>query len=352
MLFSVYSGRDTKKLKADQSPLKGVNLGGWLVLEKWITPSLFKGLKAVDEYTLSKHASAALNGQLRKHRDTFITRADFNWLAEQGIQAVRLPVGYWVFGDEPPYTGSIDFVDKAFEWAEASGLKILLDLHGAPGSQNGWDHSGQAGQAGWHRSEANIIKTLQVVSRLADRYGKHPQLLGIELLNEPRSTVPPRILLRYYKAAYQIIRKKCGKKVWVVIHDGFRPQRWDRALTGPGYSNVYLDTHQYQVYKKQHKRLGLTGHLRLTLRKLPSELAQMRRHHPVIIGEWSAALDPRSLRRLNGDQAAAGLRSYGAAQLTAYAQAAAWFYWTYRTEDGGPWSYRDSVENGLLPMVA
>ena len=24
--------------------LRGVNLGGWLVLEKWITPSLFEGL--------------------------------------------------------------------------------------------------------------------------------------------------------------------------------------------------------------------------------------------------------------------------------------------------------------------
>ena len=29
--------------------LRGVNLGGWLVLEKWITPSLFEGLKATDE---------------------------------------------------------------------------------------------------------------------------------------------------------------------------------------------------------------------------------------------------------------------------------------------------------------
>ena len=28
------------------SNLRGVNLGGWLVLEKWITPSLFEGLQA------------------------------------------------------------------------------------------------------------------------------------------------------------------------------------------------------------------------------------------------------------------------------------------------------------------
>ena len=29
--------------------LRGVNLGGWLVLEKWMTPSLFAGLQAEDE---------------------------------------------------------------------------------------------------------------------------------------------------------------------------------------------------------------------------------------------------------------------------------------------------------------
>ena len=31
--------------------LRGVNLGGWLVLEKWMTPSLFEGLAATDETT-------------------------------------------------------------------------------------------------------------------------------------------------------------------------------------------------------------------------------------------------------------------------------------------------------------
>ena len=28
--------------------VRGVNLGGWLVLEKWMTPSIFEGLNAVD----------------------------------------------------------------------------------------------------------------------------------------------------------------------------------------------------------------------------------------------------------------------------------------------------------------
>ena len=32
--------------------VKGVNLGNWLVLEKWMSPSLFDGTTAEDEYYL------------------------------------------------------------------------------------------------------------------------------------------------------------------------------------------------------------------------------------------------------------------------------------------------------------
>lgn len=36
----------------DEDFIKGVNLGGWLLLERWMSPSLFAGTDAVDEYTL------------------------------------------------------------------------------------------------------------------------------------------------------------------------------------------------------------------------------------------------------------------------------------------------------------
>ena len=32
--------------------IKGVNLGNWLVLEKWMSPGLFDGTDAMDEFHL------------------------------------------------------------------------------------------------------------------------------------------------------------------------------------------------------------------------------------------------------------------------------------------------------------
>ena len=57
------------------------------------------------------------------------------------LNHVRLPVGYWAYdvqSYEPYIQGAAQYVDNAIDWAGQFGLKVILDLHGAPGSQNGY----------------------------------------------------------------------------------------------------------------------------------------------------------------------------------------------------------------------
>lgn len=342
--------------KTDKRPVKkpiyGVNLGGWLVLEKWITPSLFKDTAALDEYTLYEKADDALLARIKHHHDSFVTKSDLAWLRENGVDAVRLPLGYGVFGDEAPFTSTIEYVDKVFEWAYQEGLMVLLDLHTAPGSQNGWQESGRIGKVGWHKDEKNILKSLRVIEKLAQRYGNREVLLGIELLNEPHSKIPRRKLLRYYDAAYKLIRRECGTKVWVVFSDNFKPGRWKRKLRVPQYENMFIDTHVYQTYTKRDQKLGIRGHLKKMLGKVTKKLRKMQKYHPVIVGEWSLALNHKSLEGFNEMQMTAARSAYGAAQLITYERTAAWFYWTYKAEGGGPWNFRGAVEKGwILPLT-
>jgi len=61
-------------------------------------------------------------------------------------------MGYWAWdvqGNEPFIQGAAEYLDKAIGWARNTGIKVLIDLHGAPGSQNGYDHSGRKGGANW-----------------------------------------------------------------------------------------------------------------------------------------------------------------------------------------------------------
>ncbi|WP_292433865.1 hypothetical protein [Methylobacter sp.] len=55
-----------------------------------MTPSVFDGLEAVDETTYCVELGANAEQALKKHWDSFITRDDFIWLANVGINAVRM----------------------------------------------------------------------------------------------------------------------------------------------------------------------------------------------------------------------------------------------------------------------
>jgi glucan 1,3-beta-glucosidase len=156
------------------APLRGVNLGGWLVLEKWMTPSLFDATDAVDEYTFMSTPDAA--ARLQSHRETFITESDMAWIAEQGLDLVRLPVGHWVLGGDEPYLGAAGLLDAAMDWAATYELAVLLDLHAASGSQNGQDHSGRVGPRRWYRERSHREHTHAALAALATRYANHPTL--------------------------------------------------------------------------------------------------------------------------------------------------------------------------------
>src|SRR5690242_10822012 len=118
-----------------------------------MTPSLFAGTEAIDEHTFM--AGPGAGRRLRRHHETFITEADFAWIAGHGLDLVRLPVGHWVLGGDEPYLGAADILDAAMEWARTYGLGVVLDLHAVSGSQNGQDHSGRVGPRRWYRELAH-----------------------------------------------------------------------------------------------------------------------------------------------------------------------------------------------------
>ena len=58
--------------------IKGVNLGNWLVLEKWMSPKLFDGTDAEDEFHLCADLDRATRRErLKVHRDSYVTERDF-----------------------------------------------------------------------------------------------------------------------------------------------------------------------------------------------------------------------------------------------------------------------------------
>ena len=309
------------------------------MVEKWITPSLFAGVTGSDEHSLSTDLPCKdAKRRLDQHRSTFITEEHIAEIKQLGLNAIRVPVGYWLFEDVDGFIGgSSRYLDKLFEWASRYDLQILLCLHGAPGSQNGWDHSGRAGNIQWADDVSYLERTLEVIRRICERYGSHEQLHGIELMNEPHPTLSLRKLTSYYRKGMYIVRQVCRPNVRVVLSDAFRPRRMACYALWHWRMKPVLDQHMYQVFSKEDRKLDWAGHETKTL-KWRRELKWRNRCVQVLVGEWSAAVDDINCSELEAHD----YERYAFTQRKVFeASGVGWFYWTARTEDKGVWSLLD-----------
>ncbi|GFZ10029.1 hypothetical protein Acr_21g0006280 [Actinidia rufa] len=150
---------------------------------------------------------------MREHWSTFIVEEDFKFIANNGLNAVRIPVGWWIATDPTPplpyVGGSLHALDNAFVWAQKYGIKVIIDLHAAKGSQNGFEHSStRDGSQEWGLTDQNIQETVDVIDFLTARYAKNPSLYAVELINEPLSPgVSLESVTKYYSAGYSAVRK-------------------------------------------------------------------------------------------------------------------------------------------------
>lgn len=327
--------------------MKGVNLGGWLILERWMTPSLFEGTDAADEYTFMQTGGS--REKIEAHRRTFITEADFVWLAGHDIEAIRIPVGYWLFEADGPYTPTIAYLDWAVRMAKKHGLKVLIDLHGAPGSQNGRDHSGRSGKAEWYGESAYRRRTIDVLVRIAEKYRAEPAVWGLQLLNEPKIGLLQWKLRRFYKEAYRKVADAGRPGLVVVFHDAFTPRLLSAAIWPRSDCPVAMDIHWYHFTDWLHRWLPLEWYFR-KVRRRGALIGRLQAHQPVIVGEWSIVIAAEILRKYPSSEHAGLMRRHGEMQLDAYAAAAGWFYWSYKTEEPGVWNFRSLVEKGDISL--
>lgn len=76
--------------------MRGVNLGNWLVLEKWMNPSFFQGTDAEDETSFCINLSETeKRARYDVHRNNYITNRDFANIAAMGFDSVRIPVPFF-----------------------------------------------------------------------------------------------------------------------------------------------------------------------------------------------------------------------------------------------------------------
>lgn len=306
---------------------------------------------------------------LRDHWNTWVTELDVAKMSVIGFTHVRIPIGYWAMMtetelrqyNEPFLTGQWDVLVRALAWFKKYNIKVLIDLHGAPGSQNGWDNSGHfiagAGPVGWGQGDT-INRTLTYIERLAANIAaleSDPSVsgivVGLELINEafpPRLTGGVDIVKQYYTLAYPLVRNHLpADKYWIAVEQAFTND-WSGFMPSPLYQNVYLDVHIYQCMDAGLRAASYQTHLDITcgVHKQFVEAQTL----PVFVGEWSVGY------KVDSDHAATEpfptadeqqfMLQFALTQMQVYVNH---FWWNFKTESAPMWDYFLGVENGWLP---
>ncbi|KAF8968789.1 exo-beta-1,3-glucanase [Flammula alnicola] len=304
--------------------MRGVNLGGWLLVESFTTPSLFDATgdnRIVDEWTFGLYQDKGKAYKaLKQHWDTFITEKDFADMAAAGLNHVRIPIGHWMFDvspEEPFIQGQLPYLLKAVDWAEKYGLKVIPAMYGAPGSQNGYIVSGhQRDAAYWHTNQTYVDRTTAIMKKLTAMFEDKTNVVPIiQVMNEPagfrRGVLNSGLLdvlkqvglwflfpvrkhadeaAQYYYDSYEFIRNPLrGRKqssLIVMLHDAAqRLSYWDKFMPSSQYEGVMMDTHIYQMFGDHDARMSYAEHIQRACQN-----ATIMAQSPLmtIIGEWTA----------------------------------------------------------------
>jgi endoglucanase len=170
--------------------LRGVNLGNWLVPEGY----MFK-FKHTSSPRLIAAAFAEMLGPddarefWRDYRSRYITRGDLHLIRELGFNSIRVPFNYRLLTPEdfPAIYLAEGFalLDSVVAWSKAEGLLVVLDMHCAPGGQNGDNIDDGWGYPWLFESPESQMRTAEIWKKVAARYAHEPTVLGYDLLNEP-----------------------------------------------------------------------------------------------------------------------------------------------------------------------
>jgi len=87
-----------------------------------------------------------MNDLLDYYENNYFTSIDFDNIQEMGMSVIRIPFTYMNLLNYNSFelkSNAFDKLDYIISEFNKRSIYVILDLHGAVGSQNGQDHSGE-----------------------------------------------------------------------------------------------------------------------------------------------------------------------------------------------------------------
>lgn len=169
--------------------LKGVGLGGWLNMENFIT-----GYAGNESMMRAEVAKVLGPDRARMFFDRLLTSffgdADAAFLADAGVNSIRLPVNYRHLEDDAaPFTiieEGFAQLDRVVEVCARHGIYSIIDLHALPGYQNHhWHSDNPTHEPTFWMHPHFQDRAVHLWEAIASRYRDNPWVAGYNPVNEP-----------------------------------------------------------------------------------------------------------------------------------------------------------------------
>ncbi len=312
--------------------LRGTNFGGWLVQEGWMCPTKQTDTLSTDMTLYSRFGKEKAEALIAAYQESWITEEDFKTVKELGLNVVRVPFTYMNVYHHLSDKGELlhpdeftlredpfERLDFALEMCKKYGLYLILDMHGAVGSQNGSDHSGDTSRTNLYAAtelgEAYREKTAELWALVAEHFAGESNVAGYDLLNEP-TRASGATQWDYYDVLYKAVREADPDHM-IFIEATWEPNN----LPSPedyGWENVVYEYHHYNWdYNDQSNKSFYT------FKKLLGNTHKV----PSLIGEFNAWGDSR---RSTGKRDQTDLEANAGVLEFYNGEGWHWTTWTYK----------------------
>ncbi|OMF38385.1 hypothetical protein BK133_02360 [Paenibacillus sp. FSL H8-0548] len=300
--------------------LRGTNAGSWLVQEGWMGAT-----NAPDQLTMIKTFTTRFGEEkaltlIKAYEDSWWQEQDFDNIKEMGMNTIRLPFGYFEMLNEDGTMKSTAFdrMDWFINESAKRGLYVILDMHAAPGSQNGKDHSGDISipdKGNLFKNETNMAKTVFLWEQIAERYKGNPTIATYDLLNEPGGALHKE-QWDFYDTLYKAIRAIDPDHI-ITVESIWEPMDMpDPALYG--WENIIYSYHFYGWNNTNSSISQKT----FTDSKVPMVNELTKYNVPLLVGEFTLF---------------SNLQSWEYALNLYEEQDWMWTTWSYKTVNQGSW---------------
>jgi endoglucanase len=250
------NGRSIVNANGTTVVLKGMNLGGYMVMEPWMCPCDSGGLP--DSHSIiseldSRFGVAEEQALIRDYEQDWITTQDFANLKAAGFNAVRVPVwwgNFWPMASQTSSTWRSDAFTQ-LDWivsnAAAAGLYTIIDMHGVVGGQSTSDDTGWENQNQYWTNGNDQGNTAWMWWEIANHYNGNGNVAGYDLINEPTGAPSNTAVISAYASLYTSVRS--ADPSHIVIMEGTWGS-WDWSMlpspSSEGWTNVVYEMHEYQ----------------------------------------------------------------------------------------------------------